>query len=111
MKKDDESSPEFSLTFTHCGVSVSISGKLIAADLLTTAEPGSENESHLGRVLNSSLPEAARLAAESLQKFHSEFEQVVRQSMAGDYLENVFPLQKQKQDIFQEGINKVKDTL
>lgn len=109
MKKNEESSPEFTLSFTHCGISVSISAKLVAEDYLTTAESGQENESHLGRALSNALPEAARLAGESLQQFHAAFEQVVHQSVAGDFREKILPLIDMRNKVMQAGLRVVND--
>lgn len=82
MKTILNSNPEFSLTYNHCGVSVTVSGKILLEEYLSTARSDQDNEQHLGLVLQDALPESSSLAAQLLTQFHLEFYRVLAVSQA-----------------------------
>lgn len=74
MKTVFNSDPEFSINFTHCGVSLTLSGKVSTQDYLSTADSEAANEELLGKVLASALQRVAQQAARQLTEFHFEFQ-------------------------------------
>ena len=80
MKTVHDSNSEFSMTYTHIGVSVTLFGKVLIQDYLSTAGSEEENEEHLGILFANSLPAVAQQVATQLTIFHSEFEKALASS-------------------------------
>lgn len=91
MKTVFDSNPEFSLTYTHGGVSVTLSGKVLTQDYLSIAGSDQENEALLGTLSCNSFPEVARQAAIQLTKFHSEFDAALAASLTPDVRHSFSP--------------------
>ncbi|SNX59759.1 hypothetical protein SAMN06296273_1193 [Nitrosomonas ureae] len=77
MKTVFDSNPEFSLTYSHRGISITLSGKILTEAYLSTADSDQDNESLLGLVVEGSLPTAASQAGSLLTQFHPEFEKAL----------------------------------
>lgn len=91
MKTVYDSNPEFSLTYKHGGVQVTLSGKVLTQDYLSIAGSDQENEALLGTLSCNSLPEVARQAAIQLTKFHSEFGAALAASLTPDVYQSFSP--------------------
>jgi hypothetical protein len=85
MKTVFDSDPEFSVNFTHCGVSVTLSGKVLTQDYLSIAGSAQENEQRLGEVVASALQQASQQAGKQLSQFHLEFSQALAVSQTEIY--------------------------
>ncbi|WP_170841631.1 hypothetical protein [Nitrosomonas aestuarii] len=88
MKTVFNSNPEFSLTFNHCGVSVTLSAKVLTEDYLGIEATAQANEERLGRVSLSSLPQAALQAGQLIEQYHSEFSSLLARQHSADLSEN-----------------------
>ena len=91
MKTIYDSNPEFSLTYTHRGVSATLSGKVLLEDYLSTADSDQGNEELLGLVVQNALPNVASEAARLLTQFHPEFETVLAASLTADLRRSFSP--------------------
>lgn len=88
MKTVFNSNPEFSLTFNHCGVSVTLSAKVLTEDYLGIEATDQANEERLGRVSLSSLPRAASRAGELIERYHAEFSSLLASQHSADLSKN-----------------------
>lgn len=84
MKTIHDSDPEFSMTYTHCGISVTVSGKIESQDYLSIADSDPDNAERLGRISKLALQQVATRAAAQLTQFHYEFEQSLATSQSSD---------------------------
>jgi|GEM_PF-7103539 len=91
MKTVFDSNPEFSLTYTHRGMSVTLSGKVLLEAYLSTACSDQDNEQLLGLVAGNALPEAASQAAQLVKSFHSEFDKALAVNLTHDLLNSFAP--------------------
>lgn len=85
MKTIYDRDPEFSMTYTHAGLSVTFSSKVLTKDYLTTSGSDQENEEHLHILFSNSLQEVIQQAAAQLTKSHSLFDE----ALAKAYLDQI----------------------
>lgn len=85
MKTVFDSDPEFSLRFSHCGVSAVLSLTVSEQDFPLLLAPGEHNADKLFRTCSIALPAAAQAAVPGLLQAHHEFSRLLHEADMEDY--------------------------
>lgn len=87
MKSIDpfESSPEISVRFKHCGLSLTLTARVEAQDFPMLPEPGEENTERLSRICSDALREKAQQISTVVMQVHHEFERALSRAAADDH--------------------------
>ena len=80
MKTEYNREPEFSMTYSHIGIQVTFSGKVLAQDFLTISGSDQENEEYLGTLCANALQSASQQFSSLLIQAHSQFDQALAES-------------------------------